>query len=60
MANCKEKAVEWGLSLRDVNDLCKRGKIEGAYKIGKKWFIPDNASRPFDKSEPHTHLFICE
>ena len=29
MKTCKEKALEWGLSTRAVNNLCKLGKIPG-------------------------------
>lgn len=48
MTTCKEKALEWGLSTRSVNDLCKRGRIPGAIKIGKSWQIPDDAEKPTD------------
>lgn len=48
MTTCKEKALEWGLSVRSVNDLCKRGKIPGAIKIGKSWQIPNDAVKPTD------------
>ena len=48
MTTCKEKALEWGLSTRSVNDLCKRGRIPGAIKLGRSWQIPDNAEKPID------------
>ena len=48
MSSCKEKADEWGISIRRVNELCKNGKIEGAKKIGKSWQIPDDALQPMD------------
>ena len=32
MRDCKEKAVEWGVFERSVNDMCKKGKIPGAVK----------------------------
>lgn len=48
MTTCKEKALEWGLSVRSVNDLCKRGKIPGAIKVGKSWQIPNDAAKPTD------------
>ena len=48
MMTCKEKAFEWGLSIRSVNDLCKRGKIPGAIKVGKSWQIPADAQKPTD------------
>ncbi|MCM1212898.1 MAG: AAA family ATPase, partial [Blautia sp.] len=49
MKTCKQIALEWGLSERTVNDLCKKGKIIGAVKSGKVWQIPDDAVRPVDK-----------
>ena len=48
MKNCKQLASEWGISERTVNDLCKKGKIEGAIKAGRMWQIPDNAKKPAD------------
>ena len=48
MKSCKEKALEWGLSERSVNDLCKKGKVLGAEKIKGKWQIPDYAGKPVD------------
>ena len=32
MKSCKEKAAEWGISSRAVNDMCKKGKVAGAVK----------------------------
>lgn len=48
MKSCKQIAAEWGLSERTVNDLCKKGKIKGAVKVGKAWQIPDDAEKPAD------------
>ena len=48
MKTCKQLAIEWGLSERTVNDLCKKGKIDGVIKVGRMWQIPDNAEKPFD------------
>jgi hypothetical protein len=48
MMTCREKAEEWGISIRAVNQLCKSGKITGAVKNGKSWEIPDDAVRPAD------------
>ena len=44
----KEAALRWGLTDRRVADMCKSGKIKGAYKQGRRWFIPANAERPAD------------
>ena len=48
MKTCKQLALEWKLSERTVNDLCKKGKIDGAVKVGRMWQIPDDAKRPVD------------
>lgn len=48
MKNCKQIAIEWGLSERTVNDLCKKGKIDGAIKVGRMWQIPEDATKPVD------------
>lgn len=44
----KEAAAIWGITERRVNELCKEGRIFGAFKDGKQWFIPDNAQKPLD------------
>ena len=49
MKTCKEKAAEWGISERTVNNLCNNKRIPGAVKVGKSWQIPDDAERPTDK-----------
>ncbi len=48
MRTCKEKAIEWGISVRAVNELCKRGKVPGAVKVKEAWQIPDDAEKPAD------------
>ena len=48
MKTCREKAEEWGITIRAVNQFCKSGKIHGAVKNGKSWSIPDDAARPAD------------
>lgn len=44
----KEVANKWGLSVRQVQALCQRGKIPGAVLFGKTWMIPADAVRPLD------------
>ena len=44
----EQMAIEWGLSKRAINDLCNKGKIPGVVKEGRKWLIPDDATRPID------------
>ena len=48
MKTCREKAKEWGISYRSVNDMCKKGRIQGAIKANNSWQIPDDAKRPAD------------
>lgn len=48
MKTCKQKALEWGLSCRTVNDLCKKGKVQGALKTKGVWQIPDDVPKPVD------------
>lgn len=45
----REAAQRWGISSRRVNILCKSGRIPGAYKEGKQWFIPADAKKPADQ-----------
>ena len=50
MKTCKEKALEWGISDRSVNNMCKTGEDHQGVMKGKGvWKIPDDASRPVDK-----------
>jgi len=48
MRTCRQMAAEWGISTRAVNELCKRGRIPGAVKVGTVWQIPDQVERPKD------------
>lgn len=44
--NCKQKSNEWKISERRIRQLCIDRKIEGAYKNGAAWMIPENATQP--------------
>lgn len=48
MKTCKEKALEWNVSPRSVNDMCKKGRIQGAIKEKGYWLIPDDSPKPMD------------
>ena len=42
-----EEIVEhWDVSARQVQILCKAGKIDGAIKFGNTWAIPEDAVKP--------------
>jgi hypothetical protein len=42
----EEMAAQWNVSLRQVQVLCKDGRIEGASKFGDSWAIPEDAKKP--------------
>lgn len=44
----KQAAEKWGISDRRVRILCSEGKIPGAYREGRSWKIPNDASKPTD------------
>lgn len=48
MVTAQKMAEQWGVSLRRVQDYCKKGKISGAERFGRNWMIPDTAIRPAD------------
>ena len=41
-----EIARLWNVSKRQVQTLCKEGRIDGAIKFGNTWAIPENAVKP--------------
>ncbi len=41
-------ASKWGITKRRITLLCQEGRIIGAYKRGKSWYIPDDADKPMD------------
>ena len=43
-----QAAKKWGLSDRRVRNLCSAGKIPGAYREGRAWKIPFDATKPTD------------
>jgi hypothetical protein len=44
----KDKANEWGLTQRRVEVFCDKGRIPGAYRLGRVWAIPKDAVKPMD------------
>ena len=45
----KETGALWGISDRRVQELCAKGKIKGAQRLGNKmWIIPKGTSKPLD------------
>ncbi|MBE6978475.1 MAG: hypothetical protein E7438_07610 [Ruminococcaceae bacterium] len=48
MMTAQQAAEKWNTSVRNVQDLCKRGRISGAEHWGTAWMIPADAVRPPD------------
>lgn len=44
----QQAAEKWGLQVRQVQGLCKSGKIAGAIRFSRSWAIPERASKPAD------------
>ena len=44
----KQASEKWNISDRRVRVLCENGQIDGAYRIGKIWYIPESADKPAD------------
>ena len=44
-----EIADKWKVSSRMVAYYCESGRIEGAVKKGKTWFVPADSPKPLDK-----------
>lgn len=44
-----EAAKKWSISQRRVQILCSDGRIDGVFKLGENWAIPDDAKKPTDK-----------
>ncbi len=47
--SAKDYAAKYNLHPRTVQKWCSEGKIEGAYKFGNSWAVPDKASKPKDQ-----------
>ena len=43
-----QASENWGITERQVQALCKSGKIEGVIKWGRSWLIPKDAPKPID------------
>lgn len=48
MITAQQAAEKWDTSVRNVQDLCKRGRVSGAERWGAAWMIPADAVRPVD------------
>jgi predicted site-specific integrase-resolvase len=44
----KEAAQKWGVTPRQVQLLCAKGRIPGVIRFGNAWVIPKDAQKPKD------------
>lgn len=43
-----QTAEKWGIKQRRIRALCQEGRIDGAFKMGAYWSIPEDATKPDD------------
>jgi len=43
-----QAAQKWNISQRRVQILCAQKRIDGVFKLGDAWAIPEEASKPKD------------
>ena len=43
-----QASEKWEITERQVQAMCKSGKITGAIRLSKLWLIPKDALRPLD------------
>lgn len=46
--SASQAAEKWNISQRRVQVLCSENRIQGAFKVGEVWAIPDDAPKPVD------------
>ena len=42
----QEAAEKWGVTPRQVQILCKEGRISGVMRMSRIWIIPEDAKKP--------------
>ncbi len=50
-----QAAKKWKISQRRVQILCAENRIEGTFKLGEAWAIPENAEKPEDNRKAKKH-----
>lgn len=53
----EEKSVQWGVTPKTVQNLCRQGKISGAVKRAGSWFIPDCTPNPLKNTKSDARPF---
>lgn len=44
----REAAERWNMTVRNIQNLCAAGKLDGVVKFGNAWAIPETAEKPPD------------
>ena len=44
----RDVADKWNMSVRNIQNLCAAGKLDGAVKFGNAWAIPEDSEKPQD------------
>ena len=44
----REASDIWGITPRRVQILCDKGKVHGAFRMGRTWIIPKGTPKPID------------
>lgn len=42
----KEAAEKWGISVRQVQNHCRNGRISGVQRVGTNYLLPVNSTKP--------------
>lgn len=42
----QEAADKWGITVRQVQSLCKQNRIKGAVMLSRIWIIPEDTEKP--------------
>ena len=50
-----QAAKKWNISQRRVQILCAENRIEGVFKLGEAWAIPEDAEKPRDNRKARKH-----
>ncbi len=45
----QQAALQWKISDRRIQELCAKGRIDGAVRLGRGWLIPKSTRKPADK-----------
>ena len=44
----KLASEHWGITERQIQSLCLKGRVEGIVRLGHSWLIPKDAKKPID------------